>query len=58
MDETWTLILLSLAMLVGCYLAGSIPLAMSLSEVKCWTALLEYSLQSQLLPFGFSLVII
>ncbi|ESO10875.1 hypothetical protein HELRODRAFT_167387 [Helobdella robusta] len=34
MDETWTLILLSLAMLIGCYLAGSIPLAISLSESK------------------------
>lgn len=33
MDDVWTLLLLSLAMLVGCYLAGSIPLAFSLSEV-------------------------
>ena len=34
MDDMWTLLLLSLAMLVGCYLAGSIPLACSLSEVR------------------------
>ncbi len=34
MDDVWTLLLLSLAMLVGCYLAGSIPLAFSLSEVS------------------------
>lgn len=34
MDETLTLILLSLAMLVGCYLAGSVPLAFSMSEEK------------------------
>jgi zinc transporter 9 len=34
MDDTVTLILLSFAMLVGCYLAGSIPLAITLSEEK------------------------
>lgn len=34
MDETWTLILLSLAMLIGCYLAGSVPLAFTMSEEK------------------------
>ncbi|KAJ8308709.1 hypothetical protein KUTeg_013583 [Tegillarca granosa] len=34
MDDIWTLLLLSLAMLVGCYLAGIIPLAISLSEEK------------------------
>ncbi|XP_046550933.1 zinc transporter ZIP9-B-like [Haliotis rubra] len=34
MDELWTLILLSLAMLVGCYLAGIIPLAFTFSEEK------------------------
>ncbi|KAL8589690.1 hypothetical protein ACOMHN_027198 [Nucella lapillus] len=34
MDEVWTLILLSLAMLIGCYLAGVIPLTISLSEEK------------------------
>ena len=34
MDDMWTLLLLSLAILVGCYLAGSIPLACSLSEVR------------------------
>ena len=33
MEELWTLLGLSLAMLVGCYLAGSIPLACTLSEV-------------------------
>ena len=40
MDETFTLILLSLAMLVGCYLAGSIPLAFSFSEVR-WIPLIS-----------------
>lgn len=34
MDNFWTLIALSLAMLIGCYLAGAIPLAVSLSEEK------------------------
>ncbi|XP_076463398.1 zinc transporter ZIP9-like [Babylonia areolata] len=34
MDEIWTLLLLSLAMLVGCYLVGVIPLTVSLSEEK------------------------
>lgn len=34
MEETWVLILLSVVMLVGSYLAGSIPLAVNLSEEK------------------------
>ena len=34
MDEVWTLISLSLAMLVGCYVAGAIPLAFTLAEVN------------------------
>jgi len=34
MDDLWTLILLSLAMLIGCYLAGSVPLAFNLSDEK------------------------
>jgi len=34
MDDLWTLILLSFAMLVGCYLAGSVPLAFNLSDEK------------------------
>ncbi|XP_064621779.1 zinc transporter ZIP9-A-like [Lineus longissimus] len=34
MDDFWTVILLSIAMLIGCYLAGSIPLAVSFSEEK------------------------
>lgn len=34
MDEVWTLILLSLAMLVGCYVSGAIPLAFTLAEDK------------------------
>ncbi|XP_070577512.1 zinc transporter ZIP9-like [Ptychodera flava] len=34
MDDFWRLLLLSLAMLIGCYLAGSIPLAINLSEEK------------------------
>jgi len=33
MDEFWILMLLSLAMFIGCYAAGSIPLALTLSEV-------------------------
>ncbi|WAR20192.1 S399A-like protein, partial [Mya arenaria] len=34
MDDIWTLILLSLAMLIGCYLSGMIPLAINFSEDK------------------------
>lgn len=34
MDDLWTLILLSLAMLIGCYIAGIIPLSITLSEEK------------------------
>ena len=34
MDDMWTLILLSFAMLVGCYLAGAVPLAFNLSDEK------------------------
>ncbi|XP_013380707.1 zinc transporter ZIP9-like [Lingula anatina] len=34
MNETWRVILLSLAMLIGCYVSGSIPLAFTLSEDK------------------------
>ncbi|XP_061174385.1 zinc transporter ZIP9-like isoform X2 [Saccostrea echinata] len=34
MDDLWTLILLSLAMLIGCYVAGMIPLSITLSEDK------------------------
>jgi len=34
MDDTLILVLLSFAMLVGCYIAGSIPLAISFSEEK------------------------
>lgn len=34
MDDLWTLILLSLAMLIGCYIAGIIPLSITLSEDK------------------------
>ena len=33
MDDIWILVLLSVAMFVGCYVAGSIPLALTLSEV-------------------------
>lgn len=33
MDDFWRLSVLSLAMFIGCYLAGSIPLALNLSEV-------------------------
>lgn len=33
MDDVFTLILLSVAMLIGCYLAGAIPLTVTLSEV-------------------------
>uniref|UniRef100_A0A2C9JUE1 Zinc transporter ZIP9 n=1 Tax=Biomphalaria glabrata TaxID=6526 RepID=A0A2C9JUE1_BIOGL len=34
MDDIWTMLALSLAMLIGCYLAGVIPLTISLSEEK------------------------
>lgn len=34
MDDLWTLILLSLAMLIGCYIAGIIPLSITFSEDK------------------------
>lgn len=34
MEEMWGVVLVSLAMLVGCYLAGTIPLSISLSEGK------------------------
>jgi len=34
MDETTMLVLLALVMLIGSYLAGSIPLVMSMSEVS------------------------
>ncbi|XP_048733586.1 zinc transporter ZIP9-like [Ostrea edulis] len=34
MDDLWTLVLLSLAMLIGCYVAGVIPLSITLSEDK------------------------
>ncbi|XP_077992977.1 zinc transporter ZIP9-like [Glandiceps talaboti] len=34
MDNFWRLLLLSIAMLIGCYLSGSIPLAINLSEDK------------------------
>lgn len=34
MDDLWTLVLLSLSMLIGCYIAGIIPLSITLSEDK------------------------
>lgn len=34
MDGTWVLILLALVMLVGSYVAGSIPLNVTMSEVS------------------------
>ncbi|XP_072032202.1 zinc transporter ZIP9-like isoform X1 [Amphiura filiformis] len=34
MDDPWAIVALSLAMLVGCYIAGSVPLAFNLSESK------------------------
>ncbi|KAH3853328.1 zinc transporter ZIP9-B-like isoform X1 [Dreissena polymorpha] len=34
MDDIWTLLVLSLAMLIGCYLSGIIPLSVNLSEDK------------------------
>ena len=33
MEPIWTLSLFSLSMFLGCYIAGSIPLLLSLSEV-------------------------
>ncbi|XP_074652028.1 zinc transporter ZIP9-B-like [Tubulanus polymorphus] len=32
MEELWTIVILSIAMLIGCYIAGSIPLAVTMSE--------------------------
>lgn len=40
MDDLWTLILLSLSMLIGCYIAGIIPLSITLSEVSSHTRLI------------------
>ena len=34
MDDFWRLVVLSLSMFIGCYVAGSIPLILSLSEVR------------------------
>ncbi|CAH1791056.1 unnamed protein product [Owenia fusiformis] len=34
MEEIWTLILFCLVMLIGCYVAGSVPLAFTFSEEK------------------------
>ncbi|XP_014781455.1 zinc transporter ZIP9-B [Octopus bimaculoides] len=34
MDNTWTLLILSLAMLLGCYISGVIPLAFHFTETK------------------------
>ena len=42
MEETPFLILLSVVMLVGSYLAGSIPLVMTMSEVRINQAILNY----------------
>ena len=42
MEESGTIFLLSLAMLVGCYLAGSIPLAFSFSEVSNLNTICNY----------------
>ncbi len=35
MDDSWRLFMLSVAMFLGSFLAGMVPLAMSLSEVCC-----------------------
>ncbi|KAL8621488.1 hypothetical protein ACOMHN_058249 [Nucella lapillus] len=34
MDDIWTLVSLSLAMLIGCYISGAVPLTFTLSEEK------------------------
>lgn len=34
MDDVWTLVILSLAMLLGCYISGFIPLAFRFTETK------------------------
>ena len=39
MDDFSSISLLSLAMLVGCYVAGTIPLAVNFSEVSVHTKL-------------------
>ncbi len=40
MDEFWRLVVLSTSMFIGCYAAGAIPLALTLSEVSCQTTFL------------------
>lgn len=47
MDETWMLLLLTIVMLFGSYLAGIIPLVVSMSEVrnpKDYSNIVSYSL--------------
>lgn len=34
MDDFWRLVILSLSMFIGCYVSGSIPLILTLSEVN------------------------
>ena len=37
MDDVWLLALLCLAMLLGCFVAGTVPLVFSMSEVSLWS---------------------
>lgn len=51
MDDFSSISLLSLAMLVGCYVAGTIPLAVNFSEVSPWHPKL-FNKRSRLAHFG------
>lgn len=54
MDDFSSISLLSLAMLVGCYVAGTIPLAVNFSEVSLWQAklLIKCLLEANSANFG------
>lgn len=64
MDDFLSISLLSLAMLVGCYVAGIIPLAVNFSEVRRFSVFCELSgrggsrsvvaIVRAVLPFGSS----
>ena len=54
MDDTFILILLVIVMLVGSYLAGSIPLVVNLSEVKSQKISHFSTILKSLKPFSHS----
>lgn len=41
MDGVWGVILISLAMFVGCFVLGIIPLLINLSEVRVYSVLVN-----------------